>query len=107
MADTSLPPFLHPFFWEYDPANIDTVRHASLIMGRIMERGSWEAMRWLKQRYSHAELTSFLRTRGIRILPPRELNYWSLICGIPDRTRKQWLKKTRTRDPIWLGRHAH
>ena len=106
MKETSLPSFLNSFFWEYDPAAIDTDKHVSLIMGRIMERGSWEAMRWLHQRYSDDDLAIFLRTRGIQILPARELNFWALLCGIPNRTRKRWVKKARTRDSVWTQRHA-
>jgi len=107
MQSASIPIFLNSFFWEYDTATIDTAKHASLIMGRIMERGSWEAMRWLHQTYSADDLALFLRTKGIQILPARELNFWALLCGVPDRTRNHWVKKARAKNSVWTQRYAH
>ena len=71
-----LPEFLAAFFWEYDPQTLDLERHAEVIIGRLMARGDWAAMRWLRQTYPPARLAAFLATRGRRVLPPRELNYW-------------------------------
>ena len=77
-----IPDFLRRFFWEYDPRKLEVERHADVIMGRIMERGDWDAMCWLRQTYPMERLRRFLEMRGQRILPPRELNYWALICDI-------------------------
>ena len=63
-----------------------------------MERGSWESMIWLRKTFPNAELKTFLQKKGAKILPPRELNYWALVCGIPDETRKQWIKAARRRN---------
>ena len=68
---TGIPEFLHPLFWEYNPEEIDIMRHSDSIMARIMERGAWDAMRWLRKTYKTAEITSFLERRGRRILPLR------------------------------------
>jgi hypothetical protein len=85
--DAVIPGFLYPLFWEYEPKNIDIRQHATLIIGRIMERGSWKAMIWLQKTYSKNEIVSFLKTKGKHALPPRELNYWSLMYGIPQKKR--------------------
>jgi len=102
-----LPEFLFPLFWEYDPRTMDIVKHASLIIGRIMERGSWASMVWLRETYSREQLVSFLEGRGRRMLPPRELNYWALISGIDPEKRKMWLKEAREKPDVWRTRHPH
>jgi len=62
--DMKLPEFLFPLFWEYYPETIDIVKHAGPIMDRIMERGSWASMLWLRRTYSKVQLVSFLEKRG-------------------------------------------
>ncbi|MBW1910164.1 MAG: hypothetical protein JRJ11_11585, partial [Deltaproteobacteria bacterium] len=101
---TGIPEFLFQLFWEYDCGTIDIIRHDSLIMGRIMERGSWVSMDWLQKKYSREQLGSFLEKRGNRILPPRELNYWALMCGIPSDKREKWIKHARGKQDVWRGR---
>ncbi len=101
-----LPPFLAPLFWEYDPTAIDLDRHAYCIMARIMERGPWDAMQWLLRRYSRQQLVDFLRQRGKDILPPRELNFWAMVCGVPEPARRQWVCQARNRRDPWHTRHA-
>ena len=102
-----LPKFLHRFFWEYDPEKIEKDKHADLIKSRIMERGSWQAMVWLKSAYSDAELMDFLCRKGKKILPLRELNYWAMVSGVSDEMRKKWLKDAMKEKNIWKERNAH
>ena len=101
-----LPTFLHRFFWEYDPEKIERNKHADLIKSRIMERGSWQAMVWLKSAYSDEELMDFLCRKGNRILPLRELNYWAMVSGVSDEMRKRWLKDATKGKNIWKERSA-
>lgn len=102
-----LPEFLFPLFWEYDPGTIDIAKHAGLIMGRIMERGSWASMLWLQRTYSKDQLVSFLEKRGNRILSSRELNYWAFTSGIPPEKRQKWLEEARERPHVWRDRNSH
>jgi len=78
---SALPPDVARLFWETDPARIDLRRHRDYVMERVMSRGGWVAMRWLRETYSAEELGDFLRRKGGR-LAPRERAYWSLIAGV-------------------------
>ncbi len=60
------------------------MQHADTIMGRIMERGNWQAMRWLRRVYHVNQIVSYLERRGKKVLPPREVNYWALVSGVPE-----------------------
>jgi hypothetical protein len=104
--DVEIPKFLLPLFWEYEPKDIDIRQHATLIIGRIMERGSWKAMIWLQKTYSKAQIVSFLERKGRHALPPRELNYWALMYGISPKKRGKWLKDARGRPDVWNTRHS-
>ena len=45
-----IPTELAWLFWDVDPAQIDLERHRDYILERVMMRGDWFAMRWLRIR---------------------------------------------------------
>jgi len=104
--DFGIPGFLYPLFWEYEPKDIDIRQHATLIIGRIMGRGSWSSMIWLQQTYARDEIVSFLEKKGRHVLPPRELNYWALMYGISPQKKGKWLKDAKGRSDVWNTRHS-
>jgi hypothetical protein len=67
--------------WDVDPATLDLDRDRALVFERVMTRGTWEAMQWLRRRYSREALTAFLEAEGARRLTPRDLAYWGLVAG--------------------------
>jgi hypothetical protein len=77
----ALPADVARLFWDTDPEQVDLLAHRDYVMERVMSRGNWTAMRWLRDTYSTDEMTDFLVHKGHR-LAPRELTYWSLIAGI-------------------------
>lgn len=70
--------------WDVDLDSLDLTRDADYVMGRVMARGGWAAMCWLRATYPKALLADFLRRKG-DALPPRERAYGSLIsdAGLP------------------------
>ena len=68
-------------FWEVDPASVDLERHRDYVMERVMNRGTWEAMQWLRRTYSPAVIADFLDRKGVRLVAPRERAYWALVSG--------------------------
>jgi hypothetical protein len=81
MESTAIPECVRRLFWDVDPDTVDLRLHAGYVMERVMSRGTWEAMRWLKSMYSREQLADFLLRSGDR-LTPRDRAYWSLIAGI-------------------------
>ncbi len=82
MSVEALPESVVRLLWDVDPDAIDLRRDRALIMERVMSRGTWEAMQWLRRQYSHEDLAEFVRTRGVRRLSPRDLAYWALVTGV-------------------------
>jgi len=76
-----LPDYIARLLWQFEPADIDLVQHRDLVLERVMLRGGWDAMRWLRRTYPPEVLAGFLERRGSR-LPPRERAYWSIVAGV-------------------------
>ena len=99
-----IPETIRRLLWEYDlgaledPGALDRA-----IFERVMERGGWHAMRWLLQTYSRDRLRIFLEDRGHRVLPARELRFWSWACGVPDSVTGEWVDLAKTREQTWRG----
>ncbi|HHD56181.1 MAG TPA: hypothetical protein ENK89_00685 [Desulfobulbaceae bacterium] len=102
-----LPSNLYRFFWEYDQQCLDIHQHCELIMARIMERGDWWAMVWLRKVYSEEKIRNFLFKKGWKVLPPRELNYWAFVVGVSERQKRELLQKAKNTDPVWRNRIVH
>ena len=80
----AFPPDVARLFWDIDPERIDLIDlqgNRDYVMERVMARGGWVAMQWLRHAYPPDALRDFLMRKGAR-LAPRELAYWSLIAGI-------------------------
>jgi hypothetical protein len=81
-VQASLPESVARLLWDVDSTRIDLHRDAALILERVMARGSWDAMKWLRAQYSREEIAAFVRGEGARKLSPRDLAYWALVCGV-------------------------
>jgi hypothetical protein len=81
-AKIAFPDEVGRLFWDVDPQSVDLIRHRDYVMERVMSRGGWAAMTWLRSVYSKEEMADFLRRKGINRLAPRELAYWSLIAEV-------------------------
>jgi hypothetical protein len=97
-----IPATVKALLWEYslDDAPFDE-RWFSTIMERVMQRGCWDDMRWLLGEFSPEQLRSYLERRGRRTLAPRELRFWSRICGVPDDQQDLWVRESRIRAQAW------
>ena len=99
-----IPEFVKPLLWEYDLADqAGEAAWEQLVIERVMSRGGWAAMRWLWDRFGPEQLGAFLCRRGHHALPPRELCFWSLLCGIERELRGEWVRVARERERAWRG----
>ncbi len=76
-----MPDAVRTLLWDVDPDTVDPQAHGDYLMERVMTRGSWEAMRWLRLTYSREQIADFVRRSG-RKLPPRDEAYWALVAGV-------------------------
>jgi hypothetical protein len=78
-----LPRSLAPFFQEYDLETLDPVRHAELILERVLAYGDRRELRWLFGRYGECRIADWVRQLGARRLPWRRYNLWCVLLDLP------------------------
>lgn len=90
--------------WEYDvPLAPDEPVWQRAVIERVMARGSWADMRWLLASFERTRLRGYLVSRGRRVLPPRELRFWGIVCGAPAADLDGWVREARERERAWRG----
>lgn len=87
MSSERVPEGVLRLLWDVDPATVDLDRDRALVFERVMSRGTWEAMKWLRQRYRREEIAAFLTGEGGRRLSARDLAYWALVADVELPTR--------------------
>lgn len=87
---------LRRYLWEYDPAGLSWESHRHTIIGRLLESGGWDAVRWLRAHVSSEELRGFLVRRRGRGVEPRRLRFWGLILEIPREQVDEWIATARS-----------
>jgi len=88
--------------WEYDEAALQaTTDLPDSVLERVMERGGLSEMRWLLATVERGRLRSYLKSRGRRALPPRELRFWCRMAGIEEPVASGWVAKARAREQSW------
>lgn len=59
------PQFISKLFWEYDLSSLDKTKHSQFIIGRILEKGNFRAIKWLFENYSQDEILKSLHSRNL------------------------------------------
>ena len=78
----SLPPTLHPLFWDCRPEDLDAEAHAPFILERVLEYGTLAGARWALATYGPDRVAVFLRNRGARTLSRKTLGFWAMLLGL-------------------------
>ena len=99
-----LPESIRSLFWDCDPASVDVEKHRSFVIRRVLDRGNWEAIQWLRRTVGDAGLREWFLQRAGGGLEPRVLRFWGLILDLPRDTVDQWVKQARATP--WGGRVA-
>ena len=99
---TPLPRDMRRFFWDCAFARLRWETDRDFVIGRLMERGDWPAMQWLRRTAGDAELRRWLEARRGRGLSPRRLRYWQLVLDLPHRRVSAWIEAQRNLP--WAGR---
>lgn len=76
-----LPEHLRPFFWDIDAERFEPPARAEYTIGRILELGDENAVRWLKQTFDRSQIEHVIRAD--RRLSRKSANFWALVYGIP------------------------
>jgi len=97
-----LPNKVRWLFWEMDFASLDTERHADYILGRVLEQGRLEDVRWVIKRYGLERIHKFFREVPDPELSARTLAFWRCVFKAKKETWASppaWRKNSR---PLWV-----
>lgn len=86
-------------FPEYNFAEIRLKQHRGVIIERILERGSWEQLRWLFTTLGEAEVAAWVRKHGFRLLSKRSFALWRLALNIHDFQAPDWALAAKASAP--------
>jgi len=90
LAPHGLPISISWLFPEYRFESMDAATHESVIIERILERGTWPELRWLFDRYGENQIADWLRRHGFRLLSRRSFALWRLVLGIEEYVAPTW-----------------
>ena len=76
-----IPQYLRPLFWDTNFDNFNPTEFPQYAVARILEYGDQDAVAWLRETFSEAQIVEVLRTD--RRLTPKSANFWALIYKVP------------------------
>jgi len=82
-------------FPEYSFADVDAEEHAGVVIERVLERGSWDELRWLFGRYGESRVGEWVRRHGFRLLSKRSFALWRLALGVDDFVAPEWAREAK------------
>jgi predicted RNase H-like HicB family nuclease len=103
-STNALPPPVKQLFWDVEPRSLRLDRDQEMIIGRVLASGPWETVKWLRSAVGDEAIRRWIEERDGRGLSARQLRYWQLVLGIPDRRVDTWLQSDRRR--VWDRRVA-
>ena len=86
-------------FPDCDPASLDWEASKEGIAWRILARGGFSAMRWLRASVGDDAIRTMINSRQGRGLDASRLRFWQHVLGIPEETVSAWLAAPERR--IW------
>jgi hypothetical protein len=93
-----LSPDLEWLFPEYDFREMGLESHRSVIIERLLERGSWDQVRWLFNAYGKETVAEWVRKHGFRLLSKRSFALWKLTLDIGDFEAPEWARLAKAED---------
>jgi hypothetical protein len=86
-------------FPEYEFAGMDAEEHAGVVIERVLERGSWDELRWLFGRYGEPRVAEWVRRHGFRLLNKRTFALWQVALGVDDYVAPEWAREAKEMTP--------
>ena len=95
---------LKSLFWDCDFSSLDLSKHRSFIIRRILDRGDWDAIMWLRRTFGDGVIRDWFLSKNGGGLDPRRLRFWGLILNIPIDVVDVWV--CQARKSLWHARAA-
>ena len=90
-----LPQDLERLFWDCDFGSLSLTAHRKFIVRRILDRGNWDAITWLRRTVGDQVIRDWFLSKGGGGLDPRRLRFWGVILDLPVREVDEWVREAR------------
>jgi hypothetical protein len=97
-----LPKKFKPLFWDVDFGSLSWQKHRDYIIGRILERGDWSAIEFVRRKTTDEGIKDWILRREGRGLDNRQLRFWQVVLELDNRTVNAWLARNKTNP--WFNR---
>jgi hypothetical protein len=87
----AIPSWLAALLWDYETSALDLDRHQSAVIARVLSRGDWRSVCWLRTRYGDAPVREWLLSKRGRSLDRRSVRLWQLVFDLPAAEVESWL----------------
>jgi len=78
----TLPLSAYKYFWDTDPHKLDSSKHASYIIERLLEQGDLDSLKWVNDTFPKEDIYHTIKTS--RRLSAKTRNFFSLYYHIAD-----------------------
>jgi hypothetical protein len=99
LTDNHLPADTAWLFPEYDFETMNLERHRSVIIERVLERGTWGQLCWLFATYGEHDVAEWVRRHGFRLLSKRSFALWRLALEVADYVAPEWAVEAKRMEP--------
>ena len=86
-------------FPEYEFDSVGLESHSGVIMERLLDRGTWDQVRWLFAAYGEERVATWVQKHGYRLLSKRSFALWRLALDITDFHAPEWAIEAREMEP--------
>ena len=91
-GDIRLPRHVLELFWEYDKKKITWRNDSDLVIGKVLQNGQWQSIKWLIKAAGHNGLRKwFIRHQGAG-LEAKKLRFWQLVLELPSELVDKWVE---------------
>ena len=98
-SDITLPASLQAFFWDCDFAALSWNAHRDFIIRRLLQRGAWDSIQWLRRKIGDPVLRAWIIAHAGGGLAPRQSRFWELILDLPPEQVDWWFEISK--NSVW------
>ncbi|MBN2000531.1 hypothetical protein JW935_23485 [candidate division KSB1 bacterium] len=81
---TFIPTEFKGYFWDCDFFSLDLQKHRNFVLGRLLQYGGFQAMKWIRNHYNIQEVNQYLKMRGNKELDKRSYTFWKKCLKIEE-----------------------
>lgn len=70
--------------------------HRDFIIRRLLQRGSWDSIQWLRRQIGDPALRAWIIAHAVRGLEARQLRFWEVVLDLPHEQVDRWVESVPT-----------